>query len=42
LSPVLYGLLGDAVGPGWATFATAMTALAIGPLMLALAPRLKR
>jgi len=42
LSPVLYGVLGDAVGPRWATAATAMTALAICPLMLALVPRLKR
>jgi MFS family permease len=41
LSPVLYGILGDAVGPQWATIATAMTALAICPLMLALAPRLR-
>jgi predicted MFS family arabinose efflux permease len=42
LSPVLYGVLGDAVGPRWAIFATAMTALAICPLMLALAPKLRR
>jgi MFS transporter, FSR family, fosmidomycin resistance protein len=42
LSPVLYGVLGDAVGPNWATFATAMTALAICPLMLVLAPKLRR
>lgn len=41
LSPVLYGLLGDATGPVWATFATAVTALAICPLMLALAPKLR-
>jgi len=41
LSPVLYGVLGDAVGPRWATAATAMTALAICPLMLALAPKLR-
>lgn len=40
LSPVLYGFLGDALGPSWATVATACTALAIFPLALALAPRL--
>ena len=40
IAPVLYGLLGDAVGPEWATAATALTALAIFPLVLALAPRL--
>jgi MFS transporter, FSR family, fosmidomycin resistance protein len=36
LSPVLYGLLGDALGPRAATVATAATALAILPLALAL------
>jgi FSR family fosmidomycin resistance protein-like MFS transporter len=40
LSPVLYGFLGDALGPYWATVATAGTALAIFPLAFALAPRL--
>lgn len=40
IAPVCYGLLGDAVGPLWATVATAATALATVPLMLALAPRL--
>lgn len=40
ISPVLYGLLGDAFGVTWATAATAMVALAIFPLAFALAPRL--
>jgi len=40
LSPVFYGLLGDALGPYWATMATAATALAIFPLAFALAPHL--
>jgi MFS family permease len=40
LAPVLYGILGDAVGAVWATVATATTALAVLPLALALAPRL--
>ena len=42
IAPVLYGVLGDAVGVSWATVATAMTALATFPLALALAPRLAR
>lgn len=42
IAPVGYGLLGDAVGVGWATFATAVTALLTFPLALILAPRLKR
>jgi predicted MFS family arabinose efflux permease len=37
---VLYGVLGDWVGPHWATGATAMVALAIFPLAFALAPHL--
>ena len=41
VSLLLYGVLGDTVGPLWATAATALTALAICPLMLALAPRLR-
>ena len=41
IAPVLYGVLGDAVGPDWATVATALTALATFPLALALAPRLR-
>jgi len=40
LSPILYGFLGDALGPQWATVATAGTALAIFPLAFALAPYL--
>jgi MFS family permease len=42
LSPVLYGVLGDAVGVTWATAATAITALATLPLAMALAPHLAR
>jgi FSR family fosmidomycin resistance protein-like MFS transporter len=40
LAPVLFGVLGDAVGPTGATVATAVTALAIFPLALALGPHL--
>ncbi|VVE49646.1 membrane protein [Pandoraea morbifera] len=40
ISPVLYGFLGDGVGVQAATYATALTALAIIPLALALRPRL--
>ena len=40
LSPVLYGVLGDHLGPMMATIATAATALAICPLALALARHL--
>jgi len=39
-APLLYGRLGDAAGPHWAAVAAAGTALAVVPLMLALAPRL--
>jgi len=39
-APVLYGLIGDALGANLATIATAATALAICPLALALAPHL--
>jgi FSR family fosmidomycin resistance protein-like MFS transporter len=42
LAPVLYGWVGDAAGPVWATVAAAMTALAVVPLMLVLSPRLSR
>jgi MFS transporter, FSR family, fosmidomycin resistance protein len=42
LSPVLYGFLGDALGPRVATVATAATALAILPLALALTRFLDR
>ncbi|MGY3486297.1 FSR family fosmidomycin resistance protein-like MFS transporter [Bradyrhizobium sp. USDA 4011] len=40
IAPVLYGLLGDALGPTLATAATALTALAICPLAVALARHL--
>jgi len=40
IAPVLYGFLGDALGPNAATVATAMSAIAILPLALALAPHL--
>jgi len=40
IAPVLYGLLGDALGPTMATVATAATALAICPLAFALVPHL--
>jgi len=42
LAPVLYGRLGDAAGPVWATVASALTALAVMPLMLLLSSRLAR
>jgi len=42
VSPVLYGLLGDSVGVGWATAATAISALATLPLAMALAPHLAK
>jgi len=40
ISPVIYGFLGDRIGVHGATFATALTALAIFPLALALRSRL--
>ena len=40
LAPVLYGRLGDAAGPTWATAAAAVTALGVVPLILLLSPRL--
>ncbi|WP_420967714.1 MFS transporter [Bradyrhizobium sp. B120] len=40
IAPVIYGLLGDALGPTLATTATALTALAICPLAVALARHL--
>ena len=40
LAPFLYGRLGDAVGPAWATAAAALTALAVVPLTGLLTPRL--
>jgi FSR family fosmidomycin resistance protein-like MFS transporter len=39
LAPVLYGRLGDIVGPVWACSAAAITALAVVPLILLLASR---
>jgi hypothetical protein len=42
ISPVLYGIIGDAAGASWATVAIAMVTLAIFPLAFALAPRLAR
>lgn len=39
-APVLYGVLGDALGPNIATVATAVTAMAICPLALGLARHL--
>ena len=41
LAPVLYGRLADLTGPSWAAMAAAATAMAILPLMLLLAPRLR-
>jgi FSR family fosmidomycin resistance protein-like MFS transporter len=41
IAPMLYGFLGDAVGLHVATLATALTALAIVPLAVALRPILK-
>lgn len=40
IAPVLYGMLGDALGPALATAATALTALAICPLAVVLARHL--
>jgi FSR family fosmidomycin resistance protein-like MFS transporter len=40
LAPVLYGRLGDSAGIIWAIVAAAITALAVVPLMMNLAPRL--
>ncbi len=42
LSPLLFGVLGDHAGPVVATIATAVTALAILPLAVALGPRLAK
>jgi MFS transporter, FSR family, fosmidomycin resistance protein len=42
LAPLLYARLGDAAGTVWATVATALTAIAVVPLMLLLSPRLAR
>jgi FSR family fosmidomycin resistance protein-like MFS transporter len=40
-APILFGILGDAVGAHGALFATAMTAAVILPLAIALAPKLR-
>ena len=40
LAPILYGQLGDVVGPVWASAAAGVTALIIVPLILVLSPRL--
>lgn len=40
-APLIYGPLGDAFGPNWAAVASAATALAVVPLVLALSPYLK-
>ncbi|TXN06681.1 MFS transporter [Methylobacterium sp. WL103] len=37
-TPLLYGPLGDAVGPRWAAVAAAATAFAVVPIMLVLSP----
>lgn len=42
ISPLIYGVLGDRIGIHGATFATALTALAIFPLAIALRPYLNR
>lgn len=42
IAPVIYGVLGDQVGVNGATIATALTALAIVPLVLGLRPHLAR
>jgi MFS family permease len=41
LSPVLYGLVGDAGGPGWGAASAAAAALLTCPLAVILAPRLR-
>ena len=41
VSPVLYGFLGDLAGPGWGTAAAAVVAVAVCPLAVLLAPRLR-
>jgi FSR family fosmidomycin resistance protein-like MFS transporter len=42
VAPIIYGLLGDAIGTVGATIATAVTALLILPLAIALAPHLPK
>jgi MFS transporter, FSR family, fosmidomycin resistance protein len=41
IAPLLFGMLGDAIGVSWATVMTAATALAILPIAVVLAPRLE-
>jgi FSR family fosmidomycin resistance protein-like MFS transporter len=41
LAPILFGVLGDAVGAEWALVATACAALAALPLAIVLAPQLR-
>jgi MFS transporter, FSR family, fosmidomycin resistance protein len=41
IAPVLFGILGDTTSVGWATAATATTALITIPVALALAPKLR-
>jgi MFS family permease len=41
LSPVLYGMIGDAAGPGWGAASAAAVALLVCPLAVLLAPRLR-
>ncbi len=40
LAPVLFGRIGDSAGPNWTAAMAALTALAVVPLMLLLAPKL--
>ena len=42
IAPVIYGFLGDSIGVQGATLATALTALTIFPLVIALRPRLRK
>lgn len=42
VAPIIYGVLGDAIGTVGATIATAATALLILPLAIALAPHLRK
>jgi predicted MFS family arabinose efflux permease len=41
IAPLLFGMLGDAIGVSWATVMTAATALAILPIAIVLVPRLE-
>ena len=40
-APLVYGRLGDAVGPSWAALASAVTALTVIPLLLLLSPHVE-